>query len=96
MTLTCPDCRRTYPVTDGVPPFVERESYASFGIQGTRFRREQLDSINSQRFSRNRLFSETEWPEEWLRGSWILDAGCGAGRFLDVLANHDCNVVGST
>ena len=29
-----------------------------------------------------------------MKGRWILDAGCGAGRFLDVLADHECDVVG--
>lgn len=29
-----------------------------------------------------------------MKDKWILDAGCGAGRFLDVASTNDCQVVG--
>jgi SAM-dependent methyltransferase len=94
-TLVCTACGREYPILDGIPRFVERGNYASsFGLQWTRFRSEQLDSVNGRDLSKRRFFAETEWSADRLPGSWVLDAGCGAGRFLDVLADSGCNVVG--
>nr|MDQ2936990.1 class I SAM-dependent methyltransferase [Acidobacteriota bacterium] len=31
---------------------------------------------------------------DWLKGKWVLDAGCGAGRFLDVASESEADVVG--
>jgi 2-polyprenyl-3-methyl-5-hydroxy-6-metoxy-1,4-benzoquinol methylase len=74
---------------------VESNNYAaSFGYQWKSFRHEQIDSFNGTNLSANRFFKETDWTEEWLSGKWVLDAGCGAGRFLDVVAKCPCDVVG--
>lgn len=94
--LRCQACSRVYPVTRGIPRFVPAENYASsFGYQWTRFRREQIDSLNGTRQSERRLRSETGWMPESLKDKWILDAGCGAGRFLEVASRTaGCEVVG--
>lgn len=94
-TLRCEGCEKDYPIADGIPRFVSRDSYAnSFGYQWNRFRLEQLDSANGTRLSHKRFYAETEWSPEWMAGKWILDAGCGAGRFLDVVAQTEAEVVG--
>jgi ubiquinone/menaquinone biosynthesis C-methylase UbiE len=83
--LTCTGCRCGYPITRGIPRFVPEDNYASsFGYQWNRFRREQIDSINGMTQSERRFRTETAWPDGWDHGKWILDAGCGAGRFLEV------------
>jgi uncharacterized protein YbaR (Trm112 family)/2-polyprenyl-3-methyl-5-hydroxy-6-metoxy-1,4-benzoquinol methylase len=93
--LTCSECGRSYPITNGIPRFVPTDNYAaSFGYQWSRFRSEQLDSVNGFDLSARRFFSETGWSTEWMSDKWILDAGCGAGRFLDVASQQDCEVVG--
>jgi ubiquinone/menaquinone biosynthesis C-methylase UbiE/uncharacterized protein YbaR (Trm112 family) len=94
-TLKCKQCGKTYDIKAGIPRFVESENYASsFGYQWNRFKSEQIDSINGTRLSAKRLYSETDWSAEWMKGKWILDAGCGAGRFLDIASKADCEVVG--
>ena len=72
------------------------ENYASsFGHQWNRFRREQIDSYNGTQLSERRWRKETAWEDDWLNGKWVLDAGCGAGRFLDVVSRSGgCDVVG--
>ncbi|MFN2492462.1 MAG: methyltransferase domain-containing protein [Pyrinomonadaceae bacterium] len=94
-SLECANCRQTFPITEGIPRFVERENYAaSFGYQWNRFKSEQIDTVNGTRLSEKRFYSETDWTKDWITGKWILDVGCGAGRFLDVVSKNDCDVVG--
>ena len=93
--LKCVACGAVYPVRAGIPRFVPEENYASsFGYQWNLFKSEQLDSVNGTRLSEARLFSETGWTKEWMEGKWVLDAGCGAGRFLDVASRTGAEVVG--
>lgn len=94
--LACRACEAIYPVARGIPRFVPSENYASsFGYQWNRFRQEQIDSLNGTRQSERRLRTETAWEPEWLKGKWVLDAGCGAGRFLEVASRtKECESVG--
>ena len=93
--LECEQCGKSYPIKGGIPRFVPEDNYAaSFGYQWNRFRSQQIDSVNGTDISKKRFYSETGWTPDWLHGKWILDAGCGAGRFLDVASNNDCDVVG--
>jgi ubiquinone/menaquinone biosynthesis C-methylase UbiE/uncharacterized protein YbaR (Trm112 family) len=94
-TLECAGCRKRFPIVSGIPRFVESDNYSSsFGYQWNLFKSEQIDSVNGTRLSANRFYCETGWSSEWMRGKWILDAGCGAGRFLDVASRNECEVVG--
>src|SRR5215475_11236271 len=84
-----------YLIEAGIPRFVAPDNYAaSFGYQWNRFKMEQIDSVNGTDLSTCRFLSETGWPKEQLAGKWILDAGCGAGRFLDVASTLGAEVVG--
>jgi ubiquinone/menaquinone biosynthesis C-methylase UbiE/uncharacterized protein YbaR (Trm112 family) len=93
--LRCTRCQNEYPIHRGIPRFVPRGTYAdSFGLQWNHFRAEQLDSNNGTTLSRDRWFNETRWSAESVSSSWVLDAGCGAGRFLDVSSQVCGDVVG--
>lgn len=94
-SLECAGCHGLYPIELGIPRFVPKDNYASsFGYQWNLFKSEQIDSINGTSLSEERLYSETGWTKESLKGKWILDAGCGAGRFLDVISKAGCEAVG--
>jgi SAM-dependent methyltransferase len=94
-TLSCPKCKQDFPIVGGIPRFVPHDNYAaSFGYQWNRFKLEQIDSKNGTNLSANRFYSETGWTKEWMKDKWVLDAGCGAGRFLDVAAEGEGQVVG--
>lgn len=94
-TLRCTGCDRSYPIVGAIPRFVPRENYvASFGEQWNRFRTTQIDRFNGTRLSQARLFRETNRSAESWRGLRVLDVGCGAGRFMDVVARHGGDCVG--
>jgi ubiquinone/menaquinone biosynthesis C-methylase UbiE len=93
--LECHKCDMNWPIKSGIPRFVQSENYASsFGYQWNQFKKVQIDSINGIEQSKRRLHSETEWDREWIAGKWVLDGGCGAGRFLEIASRDDCEVVG--
>lgn len=86
--LKCLGCAREYPLVRGIPRFAGLDNYAaSFGYQWNRFRRLQLDSYNGSGFSEERFRSITGWSEAQLAGKLVLDAGCGAGRFAEIVSS---------
>lgn len=75
-----------YPITNFIPRFVPDSSYtASFGEQWNRYRRTQIDRFNGLTLSRDRFYEGTRWTPEQLSGQRILEVGCGAGRFTEVM-----------
>ena len=92
--LVCP-AGHQIPVRNGVPRFVAGKTYAdAFGEQWNYFRRTQLDSYSGLPISRTRL-KRCLGADLWttLAGSRVLECGCGAGRFTEVLLEEGANVV---
>lgn len=75
------------PDVDGVPVFVEPdERYAdSFGFQWARFPTTQVDGATGGTPTTKRFFALTGWTAEELAGQRILEVGCGAGRYTEVM-----------
>lgn len=82
----CPRGDR-FPIRNGILRFVETSAYAdAFGAQWRRYRLTQLDSHTGTPITRDRLrrcLSEDLWRN--LKGKQVLECGCGAGRFTEVL-----------
>jgi SAM-dependent methyltransferase len=82
-------CRygHTFPRANGIPRFVGNSNYAdAFGAQWKKYRLTQLDSYTGMTISENRArrcIGEELWNE--LTGKQVLECGCGAGRFTEVL-----------
>ena len=84
--------RQPLSTRDGIPRFVADEGYAeSFGEQWNRWRAVQLDSVTAKPLSRTRLFEGTGWPRR-LDDETVLEVGCGAGRFTEVLLDAGAEV----
>jgi len=70
-----------------MPRFVPSAKYAvPFGAQWTKYRLTQLDSYTRTTISKDRArrcIGEELWDE--LAGKQVLECGCGAGRFSEVL-----------
>jgi len=94
VALVCPSgCQ--VPVVRGIPRFVASDDYAAaFGWQWKRFARSQLDSYTGTTISRDRLTRCLGGSlEEAVRGKTVLEAGCGAGRFTEILLDAGARVV---
>jgi SAM-dependent methyltransferase len=93
--LVCDDCRKSYPISNGVPRFVCDGAYAStFGYQWNRFRTVQLDSTTGTTRSDDMLRATTGWPDDAYGHRRLLDAGVGAGRFAEHAAAKGAEVFG--
>lgn len=78
-----------YPIVNGIPRFVDHGTYASaFGIQWNDFPLTQLDSHSGLRLSEERLARCMRGELPRVSGRKVLEAGCGAGRFTEVLLRY--------
>lgn len=92
--LTTECGKHSYPIKNGIPRFVPTSNYAdNFGMQWNHFRQTQLDSYSGQTISKDRFFHATGWLPQEMEGQWILDVGCGAGRFAEVALNAGAKVI---
>lgn len=85
-------CR--YPIRNGIPRFVPESNYSNnFGMQWNLFAKTQLDSYSGVEISADRFWKATNWSAEELRDKWVLDVGCGSGRFAEVALKSGAQVV---
>lgn len=91
--LVC-DRGETYPVRKGIPRFVAETTYAdAFGLQWKTYRKTQVDSYSGTTITRDRMrrcLGESIWTN--LPGSQVLECGCGAGRFTEILLDRGAHV----
>jgi 2-polyprenyl-3-methyl-5-hydroxy-6-metoxy-1,4-benzoquinol methylase len=92
--LVSMDGQLRYPIRNGIPRFVPESNYAdNFGMQWNRFSKTQLDSHSGHSISADRFWKATSWRPEDMKGQWVLDAGCGAGRFAEVALEAGAQVI---
>ena len=83
-------------VENNIPRFVESGSYASlFGDQWKEYKKTQLDSYSGSPISENRVNRCLGELRDKLQGKTVLEAGCGAGRFTEVLLKKGAILVSS-
>lgn len=89
--LVCPEgC--AFPLHNGIPRFVAGSNYAdAFGLQWNTFRQTQLDSVTGTAITRTRL-SRMMGGTIDVAGCTVLEAGCGAGRFTEILLAEGAQV----
>ncbi len=82
-----------FPVAGGVARFCPPSTYAdSFGYEWTRFPKVQLDSQEGSA-SEETFREKTGLKPADVKGKTVLDAGCGMGRFSDVVARWGASTV---
>ena len=83
--------RFKYPIINGIPRFIKDDNYAAaFGDQWKRWSKTQLDSYTSTTITRRRLFrclgkDLVKLLESSDHPLQVLEVGCGAGRFTEIL-----------
>ncbi len=92
--LVSEDGHQRYLVCNGIPRFVPESNYAdNFGMQWNHFRQTQLDSHSGLPISSDRFWLATNWTPADLKDQWVLDVGCGAGRFAEVALKAGAKLV---
>ena len=77
---------KKYEIINNIPRFVIKDNYAnSFGLQWNKFRKTQLDSYTNITLSKDRLLEVLDDKLFILKNKKILEAGCGAGRFTEII-----------
>ena len=88
------DTKLRYPIQNFIPRFAPASNYAdNFGMQWNMFSKTQLDSYSGQKISTNRFWNATKLQPQDIKGKWVLDIGCGAGRFAEVALSAGANLV---
>jgi SAM-dependent methyltransferase/uncharacterized protein YbaR (Trm112 family) len=92
--LVSRDGQNRHPIRGGIPRFVPESNYAaSFGMQWNKFSATQLDSSSGHPISAERFWHATNWNRSELADRWVLDLGCGAGRFAEVALSAGAYVI---
>ncbi|MCS6934559.1 MAG: class I SAM-dependent methyltransferase [Chitinophagales bacterium] len=83
------DGSERYEIINGIVRFVPSDNYAeAFGLQWNTYKKIQLDSYTGKNYSAERLQRCLGFPLENLRGLTVLEAGCGPGRFTELLVKY--------
>jgi SAM-dependent methyltransferase len=92
--LTC-EQGHAFAVLRGIPRFVSHDAYtSSFSYEWDQFRHTQLDSRTGRADTRDRLQASLSFPLSELRGKLVLDAGCGMGRFAEIVQHFGGTYIG--
>jgi SAM-dependent methyltransferase len=92
--LVCDGEGHRYPIRQFVPRFVGKAGYTdAFTLEWTAFRTAHLDSYTGLTYLDQQLRQFLDFPIEQLDGKLVLDAGCGLGRFSEIVLNYGGRVV---
>ena len=81
--------KKLFPKNNGAFRIAANDNYAeNFGFQWNRFADTQIDKLSQLDISKKRFFAETGWDKEDLSGKNILEVGCGAGRFSQIILDY--------
>lgn len=93
--LRCISCNRRYPIINYIPRFVETDAYvSSFSNEWSKFSKVQLDSFNGRNESENTFKERTGINLNEIKDKLVLDVGCGAGRFTEIVSKYGGDVIG--
>ncbi len=83
----------SFSIINGIPRFVSMDNYASsFGLQWNEYQKTQLDSFTGLPISKTRLKRLMGGSLDILKGKQVLEVGCGAGRFTEILLEAGSDV----
>ena len=90
--LICID-GHNFAITQGIPRFTSEGYSSAFGYQWGVFSKTQFDSHTKSSITKKRALEACgDYVWNKLRGSTVLEVGCGAGRFTEILLNAGAKV----
>jgi len=93
--LSCKKCLAEFSIRNYIPRFVASDSYTkNFSFEWKRWKRVQLDIYSGNKESENVFNTKTSLNKEDVKGKLVLDVGCGAGRFSEVVSRWGGEVIG--
>jgi SAM-dependent methyltransferase len=92
--LACRGCGDTVPIRSFIPRFVADDDYAdAFALEWAAFRTAHLDSFTGLGYLDRQFRDFLDFEPTALAEKLVLDAGCGLGRFSEVVLTHGGTVV---
>ena len=80
-------------IINNIPRYIENNAYASaFGYQWKMYPKTQLDSYTGYPISKNRLTRIVGGSLDIFKDRTVLEAGCGAGSFTEILLRAGAKV----
>jgi len=90
------------PIVGGILRCSSQDYAEGFGLQWKKFNRLQIDSLirkvpgamlGKTHMSFNRFWNDTDWKPKDLHSKTILEVGCGAGRFTEIMLEAGAEIV---
>ena len=92
--LRCRDGHE-YKIVNFIPRFVKADAYSSsFSYEWLSFSETQLDSKIGNNLSERQFQGRIDFPLNQIKGKLVLDAGCGMGRYVEVIKKYGGTIVG--
>ena len=93
--LICSNCKKEYKISNFIPRFINADKYAdSFSFEWKKHAKTQLDSVNGTKQSEEAFKEKTGLTPLELKDKLVLDAGCGMGRFSEIVLKYGGEIVG--
>ena len=93
--LVCASRAHRFRVRDWIPRFIDDDDYAdAFSLEWNAFRTAHLKQFTGLNYLKEQFKDFIDFPIERLKGKLVLDAGCGPGRFSEVVLDEGGQVVG--
>jgi SAM-dependent methyltransferase len=92
--LVCKKCHKDYPIVNGIPRFTDERYVHSFSMEWGIHSDTMLDSKSGLSHAEDSFFERTGLTKEDLKGMLVLDAGCGNGRYLEIVQKYGAKVIG--
>ncbi|CAB3290093.1 Methyltransf_11 domain-containing protein [Methanocaldococcus lauensis] len=90
--LECPKCSNLYPIKNYIPIFINEDKYAkSFSFEWKVHKTTQMIYTDENEI---KFFKTTGLKKDELKDKFILDVGCGVGRFMEIANKYGGIVFG--
>jgi SAM-dependent methyltransferase len=90
--LKCTKCSKSYKIKNYIPIFIDDDKYAkSFSFEWTVHKETQIKYTHE---NEEKFFKHTGLRKDELNNKFILDIGCGVGRFMEIANKYGGIVFG--